>query len=108
MVRKTKKAAKKYGQILDMKFPDIPADYTEQDIEILTNKYFDDILKSKCSCVMCQGEFSFVYCLVSKLKEAGIKAVAACSERNVEEIQNSEGISSKKVTFQFVRFREYV
>jgi len=101
-------AASKYGKIIDMIFPNISADYTEQEIDLLSNKYFDDIIRLNPSCVMCQGEFSFVYSLVSKLKKAGIKVVAACSERNVEYIKNEEEVSSKKVIFKFIKFREYV
>ncbi len=103
-----KSAALKYGEIIDMKFPDIPADYTEQEIDRLSDKYLDDIMKLNPNRVMCQGEFSFVYCLVSKLKKAGIKVVAACSKRDVEDVKNEDGVSKKQVIFRFVRFREYI
>lgn len=103
-----KKAAYKYGKIKDIDFPNILPECTEQDIVELARKYSENIIAMNPKCVMCQGEFSFVYRVVNNLKKAGIKAVAACSERNVTDIKNGDGTSSKITTFIFVKFREYI
>ena len=56
--------------------------------------------------VLCQGEFVTVFRIVTKLKAAGVKVYAACSERNVKE-ELVDGKSVKKVIFEFKGFREY-
>ena len=102
-----KKAALRHGEIIDMPFPKIPAQADESEVEKLADQYLARILEYKCSAVMIQGEFTFTYHLVKMLEEAGIPALAACSERKVEEIVNSDYSVSKKVDFHFVRFRKY-
>lgn len=100
-------AAKQYGEIIDISFPDITAQADEKQIVKLAEQYFDHIRGYHCTAVMVQGEFTFTYHLVKMLEEAGIPALAACSERKVEEIVNSDYSVSKKVDFHFVRFRKY-
>ena len=100
-------AAKQYGEIIDISFPDITAQADEKQIVKLAEQYFDYIRGYHCTAVMVQGEFTFTYHLVKMLEEAGIPALAACSERKVEEIVNSDYSVSKKVDFHFVRFRKY-
>jgi len=103
-----KEAISKYGEIKDIPFPNIPATYTEQEIITLANQYSKKIIDLKADCVMCQGEFTFVYHIVNNLKKSGIKVLAACSERNVLNLENEDGSSCKKVIFKFVKFREYI
>ena len=52
---------------------------------------------------MCQGEFTFVYSLVRRLKEKKVVCLAACSERMV-----ADTADGKIVRFEFVKFREYL
>jgi len=50
-----------------------------------------------------QGEFTFVFALVSLLLNHNIKCIASTTSRNVIEE------NGKKITeFQFVKFREYL
>ncbi len=55
---------------------------------------------------MCQGEFCLSYHVIERLKKAGVRVVAACSERVVEEVYGKTG-TEKKSVFQFIQFREY-
>ncbi len=100
-------AARRYGEIIDIPFPDISANADEKEIEELAVQYMNRILEYGCEAVMVQGEFTFTYHLAKLLENNHIKALAACSERNVEEIVNADGSVSKKVNFRFVRFRRY-
>lgn len=102
-----KQAALAYGaSILDMAFPVLPANYTEQQIAELTQKSFSHIISLQPAAVLCQGEFTYTYSLVKLLKEKGIPVLAACSERKSKEEWN--GSVSRKVSyFRFVQFRQY-
>lgn len=100
-------AAKKYGEVVDLQFPNIPADYTEEQVAGLAEAEFNKIKKYNPDCVLCQGEMTFCFYLVRRLKEAGIKVVAACSERKVVEETLADGSTSKQAIFSFVRFRQY-
>lgn len=94
------------GEILDIPFPSVPASANEQEVELIADQYTKLILEKTPSAVLCQGEFSLSYLVVTKLKEKGIKVISACSERNTKEI-HIDGIVKKEVVFKFERFREY-
>ena len=66
-----------------------------------------DAGKNRLDAVMVQGEFTLVYGVVNRLKNAGIKVVSACSERKAIEYQDEYGNDIKENRFSFVRFREY-
>lgn len=100
-------AAKEYGEIRDLPFPNVDPDFDTEKVRELVDSFFKEIADINPSCVLCQGEFVYVYHMVQKLKAAGIKAVASCSERNVKETVDGSGNNVKTIIFSFVRFRDY-
>lgn len=99
-------AAKAYGEIKDIAFPAIApyADYNE--IQALANGYVKEILslaEGQQTTVHVMGEMTFVFNVVSLLKEKGIECIASTTDRNTEMLSDSQKISD----FQFVRFRKY-
>lgn len=104
---KQKKAAAAWGELVDVIFPEISADADEYQIGKMADCYAEKILRLNPAAVMCQGEFTLVYAIVRRLQAAGVKVVAACSERKTLEITDLEGEVEKHSFFEFVRFREY-
>jgi hypothetical protein len=109
--------AKKYGDVVDMQFPQISTELTSADIDALVFEYYLKIKElipvdffkrevKKSFVVMVQGEFIFTYRLVSLLKNEEIMAVAARTERVVKEIVE-DGIPKKVSEFNFAGFMEY-
>ncbi len=98
--------AKKYGEIVDVAFPNISPKANKEEIILLADEYVNKILALNPSCVLCQGEFCFSFNIINKLKEHHIKVLAACSDRVVEE-ESSESGTKKISYFKFVQFREY-
>lgn len=104
-------AAETYGDISDIPFPPIDPMAETNEIVVLANDYFhqvSDALKKQAdekfeNAVHLQGEFTFVFKLVSMLLQSGINCIASTSERNIEFNDNGE----KVVKFKFVRFRDY-
>lgn len=96
----------KYGVIYDMPFPDINPGMDKESIIKMADCESVRIADNEPECVLCQGEFVLTYHLVSKLKEMGIKVVAACNERRSSE-KYENGKSVKTTIFEFVQFREY-
>lgn len=94
--------AERYGKIEDIPFPQISGLMSRGEIIQLAEEMVQMIVKKSPSAVMCQGEFTLTYNIVKGLKENGIKVLAACSERMVEENKNT-----KIVRFKFNQFREY-
>ncbi|NLZ83990.1 MAG: hypothetical protein GX915_10045 [Clostridiales bacterium] len=94
--------AKRYGEILDIPFPEIPSQWSNKQTQIKAKECADMIMAYNPSVVMCQGEYTLTYQVVAMLKERGIKVVAACSERMVEELEGR-----KVIKFKFEQFREY-
>ncbi len=102
-------AAIKYGEIIDIAFPEVPATADENAIIKLAEEYTTKIINvlPGSGAVMVQGEFTLSYVVINRLKEKNIKVLAACSERNVIETIDDDGNSIKKSIFSFARFREY-
>ena len=101
------KAASQWGEIVDYPFPSVPATADEAYINQLAENIVENIKVMEPFAVMCQGEFTLSYMIITKLLQSGIKVIAACSERKVEESILDDGNTEKRVIFQFIRFREY-
>ena len=101
------KAARKYGQIVDIPFPRINERATEDEINNLAEKYLATI-KSKGKIhdltVHIMGEQTFCYALISKLQKDGIRCVASSTERDTYINEKGQKVS----VFHFARFREYL
>lgn len=119
---KQKIEAGKYGEIVDMPFPNISPQMTVQEMKDLVKQETDRIVTAvrseDPSAVLCQGESVFTYMLVNSLLnkrlnarrwESGLcnlKVVSAVSERKVVEIIEGD-VTRKEVEFCFEKFREY-
>ena len=102
-----------FGEVSDLPFPQVPACADEKEVYKLVDSYLKAIINILASsdnatnAVMVQGEYTFTYMLVERLRDRGIKAVNACSERQVVEAVNADGTTLKHSSFMFVRFRRY-
>jgi hypothetical protein len=100
--------AKKYGEIVDMPFPNISPQMTVQELTKLAKTESDKVVAAveseKDSAVLCQGESVFTYMLVNSLLSK--KLLSAVSERKVVEIVDGD-VMQKKSEFFFEGFREY-
>ena len=101
-------AAEKYGDIIDITFPAVSPQANEMEIHDLINEQIEKLLAFNPAAVLCQGEFTLAFGIVSGLKKKGIKVLAACSSRQVlESIDAIDDQRQKRISFKFVRFREY-
>ena len=105
---KQRSAALSYAdEITDIPFPGVAPESGPDEIAELGDQYIEQILSLSAAAVMCQGEFSLSYYVVSQLEKRGIVCLAACSQRNVTERTTEDGRTVKEANFEFVRFREY-
>lgn len=98
--------------IVDIQFPNVPSAVSGRDIEYmaieLVNDVYFKIEGSDNNVAMVQGESTLATTVIAMLQDfCGIKVVAACSDRNVEEIVLDDGTVKKNVIFKFIQFREY-
>ena len=100
-------AAQKFGNIVDIAFPSVPATAGTTDISHLADEIFQQLLERKPKAVMVAGEFTLAYAIITRCLRAGITVVAACSDRCTEEVVNDDGTTTKTVIFKFVQFREF-
>jgi len=105
--KQIKTANKLFGDIIDMPFPAVGAEASTDEIQAMADEAALRITEMHPDAVMCQGEFTLTYAVVSRLKQNGIKVVSACSERSAKETLLPDGRSEKKAVFDFVQFREY-
>ena len=100
-------AAQVYGELKDIPFPAVDAEATPVEVAALVEDNLEKILPLKPVAVLCQGEFNYTVEMVERLKSAGIKVVAATSERVVTAKILPDGSTRQVSTFRFVQFREY-
>ena len=100
-------AAEKLGRIVDLPFPEIPSNFSTEEVKQLVLENLQEILKLSPTVVLCQGEFSYTFAMVEELKKIKIPVIATTSERIVSEITDSDGSTKKVSVFRFVRFRAY-
>jgi len=99
--------ALKYGEIIDIPFPEVDPELDPDGISRLACEYVEKILVHKPAAVMCQGEMTLSFKVVEMLKSKGILVLAACSAREVSSETLEDGSVVKTHKFRFVRFRSY-
>ncbi|MGV8152076.1 MAG: hypothetical protein ACP5OG_03270 [Candidatus Nanoarchaeia archaeon] len=93
-------------EIIDLKFPDVDPSKDEQYINELSDKVSHEIIGlGKDLAIMVQGESNLCFSLITKLKSLSpdYDCYAATTKRNT--IVEADG--TKKVNFEFERFRKY-
>lgn len=99
-----------YGDVIDLPFPFVGPELSTDEVKNLVSDYYAQVLSfmekhktaDKPNAVHIQGEFIFVFHLVTLLKKEGITCVASTSKRDVRQ----EG-GKKIINFQFIQFRHY-
>ena len=95
-------AAERYGKIVDIPFPAVDPRASSEGIKAVGKEYVEIIINCDPEAVMCQGEFTLCYFVITELKKRNVRVLAACSRRMVEETEGG-----RIVKFRFERFREY-
>jgi len=103
-------AEKLYGDVVDLPFPFVRPELSTEEVTELVNDYYNQVIKffekhpddTKQNVVHVQGEFIFVYHLVTLLKKKGVPCVASTSKRDIQQVGNK-----KIINFNFIQFREY-
>lgn len=99
-------AAQKFGQVEDYKFPEVPAGANSEEIAELADQTVADIVKRYPDAEITahvMGEMTLTFAIVARLKQMGIRCVASCTYRDVEELPDGRKVSQ----FHFTQFREY-
>lgn len=95
------------NSIKDIPFPAVPATATMDDIIKIADGLHHTVMANKPEVVMIAGEFTLAYAMIELCLRAGLKVVAACSERRTNEVLNEDGSTTKTAIFEFVQFREF-
>lgn len=108
--KQMEEAQKMFGNVMDMPFPAIAPDATEEELLKLAEEHLNKILHIKNEhpnmAVHIMGELTFTFLMVQLLHREGISCYASTTQRMAQEIKNDGDI--KKVSiFQFCKFRKY-
>lgn len=102
-----KEAAQKYGEIVDIPFPQINPEMTSTEVYNIANWWVKNILsaysKDDIISIHVMGEMNFVFAFVNIAKAHKIPCFASTTERIVKE---ENGV--KTSVFQFIQFRRYI
>lgn len=99
-------AARAYGEVVDMPFPEIDPGATTEEIHRLAEEYADRITSSYLGrdlTVHLMGEMTFTFRLVTLLHARGVRCVASTTQRKTSELPDG----TKESIFEFQAFREY-
>lgn len=99
-------AAQQYGTIVDLPFPAVPEDASRDEVESLVEQFVQKVQALSMpqdTTIHVMGEMTFTFAIVTALKSLGYRCVASTTRRIVE--YDADG--TKKVKFDFCRFREY-
>ena len=99
--------AQKYGPVLDIPFPAVDPRWDDEAMNQVVDEYAEMVFRYGQPVVMVQGEFIFTYRMICRLKERGLKVLAACSERCSVETTVEDGSTVRRSEFRFVCFHEY-
>ncbi len=102
-----KLAAAVYGSTLDLPFPSVIPEASEEDIERLADLYLERVLNMgeiEALTVHIMGEQTLCFALISRLHRLGITCIASCATRDV----TMQHDGHKLVNFNFIRFRKYI
>ena len=91
---KQKEEAEKYGELIDLPFPNISPYADSVEIDRLVEKYLKKVLEYHNPVVMLQGEFIFTFRLATKLKAAGIKVRGTYVSKVETDLRQPAGILS--------------
>lgn len=105
--REELQAANTYGEVVDISFPTISPVAETADIWKMARDNAKMIAEFSPAAVLCQGEFTYTYALVTELMKRNICVLAACSERMVEDYLDEDGSLKHISQFRFRRFRRY-
>lgn len=96
-------AAREYGEIVDISFPDIPSNATTTDVSDIADRFVSIIRTYDSPTVHIMGEMTLTYSLVRRLRSAGITCLASTTQRIKQQLDNGSFISE----FVFQTFRPY-
>lgn len=99
-------AAKQYGDIIDLPFPEVDPNGDEAYIANLADEYCRKILDMRDGTpltIHLMGEMTFAFALVARLKKKDVACLASTTERIV--LEEAPGVKTN--VFRFVRFRHY-
>lgn len=101
-------AQKRYGEIVDMPFPNISPQWSSKQVEQLAIEYFERIQTllpkpQTNDAVHLMGEQVFCFKLLCMLSNAGYVVVASTTQRITKVLPNG----NIEKGFAFIRFREY-
>ena len=96
-----------YGEIIDLPFPNVGADWNEEKISQFVALNAKKIIEMNPAAVLCQGEYNYTYSMINYLKQNDIVVLAAASERVVDESVAADGTTQRISSFKFVQFRQY-
>ena len=102
-----KKAAERYGSVVDLAFPQVDPGCDEAALDALALQYAAQLRALAPDAVLCQGEFTLAYRVTRLLLEEGIPVLAACTRRRVQETISPDGSVVRHSIFVFERFRCY-
>ncbi|MBR0145081.1 MAG: hypothetical protein IJM25_00270 [Eubacterium sp.] len=110
-------ASKDFGEIVDMIMPGIPAEADEAEADRIAGLVVRRILRrlgrenagtgNEQDAVICQGDFTLVYRVVTRLKEAGVTVVAPSFQRVTKPTLRPDGTTVPGYSFRFERYRQY-
>lgn len=99
-----KEAKKLFGEVVDLPFPNVAPNLSEQEVVELASEYMQKVFIMNPAAVHVMGDMNFTFMFIIMAEQMGIPCYASTSERNV--LMTKDG--KKEVSVKFVQFRKYL
>ncbi len=100
-------AARKWGDIEDVPFPEVNAQLDEQDILRAAQESVTKIQMSKDDAIFVAGEYGFVFPIIDELLNQGKTVLSTASEDKTAYRTADNGTSERIIHYNFLKFIPY-
>lgn len=99
--------AEKYGEIIDMAFPEITGSTSIEEIDIFVKEYYEKLSKMSFDAILLVGEYSFVYSLIKLLLKEHKNVFSIKSDFKLSHYVDKDGICKREIKNDFIDFVRY-
>ncbi|WP_407445922.1 hypothetical protein [Fibrobacter sp.] len=101
------KAAHKWGEIIDIPFPDVKGQSSEQDILVSAQKCLQELKVAADDAIFVAGEYGTVFPIVDELLDQGKTVLSSVSINELDYRTGENGAHERTIRFNFVNFVPY-
>ena len=106
-VKQCEQLSRKFGEIVDLPFPQIAPTATTNDLHKTATEYLQKIDEMQPDAVFLAGEFTFAFMMIDELLNRKMPVLISAAGRKTTEEKMDDGTIKKTSKFDFTWYRYY-